>query len=88
MESFRIDITEDAQKDLRKIPVIDQKKILAKINLLVSSPKFLDIKKLTGFKNYYRLRAGDYRVVFIKINEIFTIKIIKIKHRKEVYKDL
>jgi mRNA interferase RelE/StbE len=44
-----------------------------------------NIKKLTGFKNYYRLRIGEYRLGFEKIDEN-TIRFILIAHRKDIYK--
>jgi mRNA interferase RelE/StbE len=44
-----------------------------------------NIKKLTGFKNYYRLRIGEYRLGFEKIDE-GTLRFILIAHRKDIYK--
>jgi mRNA interferase RelE/StbE len=44
-----------------------------------------NIKKLTGFKNYYRLRLGEYRLGFEKIDEN-TLRFILIAHRKDIYK--
>jgi|WetSurMetagenome_2_1015567.scaffolds.fasta_scaffold395207_3 mRNA interferase RelE/StbE len=44
-----------------------------------------NIKKLTGFKNYYRLRIGEYRLGFEKIDEN-TLRFILIAHRKDIYK--
>jgi len=44
-----------------------------------------NIRKLTGFKDYYRIRIGDYRLGFEQINNI-TIRLIVIAHRKDIYK--
>ena len=53
-----------------------------KSNSLVDLPH---IKKLTGFKNYFRVRIGEYRLGFEKINEN-TLRFIIIAHRKDIYK--
>ena len=72
-------------KDLRQIDSVWQNKILDKINdILVASP--YDGKRLVGnMSNFYRIRVGDYRIVYEIIEDIVTVEIIKIAHSKEVY---
>ncbi|CAD5293478.1 MULTISPECIES: type II toxin-antitoxin system RelE/ParE family toxin [unclassified Imperialibacter] len=63
-------------------------KIEKLISELEKSDSVLDlpnIKKLTGFKNYYRARIGEYRIGFEKINET-TFRFIIVAHRKDIYK--
>lgn len=50
-----------------------------------SLSKVSNIRKLTGFKDYYRIRIGDYRLGFEQINN-YTIRLIIIAHRKDIYK--
>jgi mRNA interferase RelE/StbE len=50
-----------------------------------SLSKVSNIRKLTGFKYYYRIRIGDYRLGFEQINS-FTVRLIVIAHRKDIYK--
>ncbi len=61
---------------------------IQKLILMLESAKSLNqipnIKKLSGFKSYYRLRIGDYRLGFEKINES-TVRLIIIGHRKNIY---
>lgn len=72
-------------KDLKQIDSVWQKKILDKINeILLISP--YDGKRLVGnMSNFYRIRVGDYRIIYEIIEDVVTVEIIKIGHRKEVY---
>ncbi|OQW90446.1 MAG: plasmid stabilization protein [Beggiatoa sp. IS2] len=71
-----------AIKDLRNLPKGEVQKILEKIKILESG-LIGDIKKLTHFTPEYRLRVGDYRILF-EIKEQ-KITIYRVKHRKEAY---
>ncbi len=80
---YIIEFKSTALKDLQKINSIDAKKLLAKILILKDGVKG-DVKRLTNYTPEYRLRSGDYRVLF----EVIETKIIiyRIKHRKDAYK--
>ena len=80
---FSIELKRTAIKDLKKLNKIDANKILGKIKLLENG-LIGDIKKLTNYFPEYRLRIGNYRILF----EITGDKIIiyRIKHRKESYR--
>lgn len=81
--SYEVKFKPLAIKDLKKINKIDQKRIVEKIEILGNDLNG-DVKKLTNFTPEYRLRVGDYRVLFeIEDNNII---IYTIKHRKESYK--
>ena len=72
-----------ALKDLSKINKQDVKKILSKIELLESYPNVANIKKLTNFEPPYRLRVGDYRVLFDIEDNVITV--YRVKHRSKSY---
>ena len=73
-----------AIKDLSKLHKGDVKKIFEKIAQLENFPHVPNIKKLTNFEPPYRLRVGNYRVLFdIDDN---TLTVYTVKHRKESYK--
>ena len=83
--SYKIVWSKKAYKQLKELPYLISKRIYAKINKLLTNPSELDIKHLIGVP-YYRLRVGDYRVIFeIKRKEL-KIFILKVGHRKEIYK--
>ena len=80
---MEINFKKSAIKDLSKFNQNTQNKILEKIEDLIYFPNVSNIKKLTNFYPPYRLRVGDYRILF-DINE--NIVIFAIKHRKDIYK--
>ena len=77
-----------AQNDLNNIDRAHQKIIKEKLLILAKNPEVLknNIKKLGGIKeDYYRLRVGNYRVIFKKEEKELIIIIIRIGNRKEIY---
>lgn len=85
-KSYRIVFTPEAKKYLLKMDAKDAQAIEKKLILLSSGSLNLDIKKLVAFKKpTYRLRVGDYRVVYEIFHQEIIIKIIRIAHRREVY---
>jgi len=86
---YRIEIARKAQRQLKQLPVFVQERIAEHIFRLGINPRnpALDIKLLTSDPEaQYRLRVGNYRVKFNRNDIIHTIQIIRIGHRKEVYK--
>ena len=81
---MKINIRKSAIKDLKKINNPDKEKIHNQILELTKFPNLLNIKKLTKFEPAYRLRVGDYRILFDVLNN--TIIIGRVLHRKDVYK--
>jgi len=73
-------------KDLKKIDAVWQKKILQAIKEKLPSHPYEGKKLVGNLSAFYRLRVGDYRVIYEIIDEEVTVVVIKIKHRKEVYK--
>ena len=79
---MKIVISPRAQKDFKKLSKIYQISISKKIRSLTDNPT--SISTLQGFKDFYRARVGDYRIVFKKTdNEIY---IVTVGHRSDVYK--
>ena len=85
MDSYKILIKASAEKDLRKIPKVDLRRIAAKIQTLPENPRPAGCQLLKGEDRYYRVRQGDYRVVYEISDADQKITIIKIGHRREIY---
>lgn len=81
---MKISISPLAEKQLRKISKPDQIAIGQKIISLREESAFLQEEKLQGYNNIFRVRVGDYRIVYKKI--LPEIYIILIRHRKDVYR--
>ena len=84
---YSIEYTAEARKSLRKLPVNVSRLLVQKIIQLSvdSSALANNIKALKGVE-CFRLRVGDYRIIYTLLNEKMVIKVIKIGHRQEVYK--
>jgi mRNA interferase RelE/StbE len=74
---------ENALRNLEKLESSLVKRIVKKVEDMIEDPFSCDVKKLKGFHNYYRLRVGDYRVIFELNNS--SIIILKVGHRKHIY---
>lgn len=86
MESYRIEFTRSAEKDLRKIDRSRVAAILHKVEQLQLDPRPNGSKKLAGADRTYRIRIGDYRVVYEIEDDVLVVLVIRIAHRKDVYR--
>jgi mRNA interferase RelE/StbE len=85
MAKYKIEIKKSAVKELNNLPVNELKKIVQKIQNLADNPRPPGCKKLSG-EEKYRIRSGNYRVLYIIDDNILIIYIVKIGHRREVYR--
>lgn len=83
---YHVYITEKAFKQLSKLPKPIQKKISENIDALSDNPRPAQSKKLKGYDDLYRIRIADYRVVYEIVNQQVLITILRVAHRKDVYK--
>lgn len=82
---YSIVIDKKVLKDLKNIDVFWQKKIMLKIDEFLTKTPY-DGKKLVGnLSDFYRIRVGDYRIVYEIIDETVTVEVIRVSHRKDVY---
>ena len=84
--NWQISYSRSAEKFLSKLDDKNKRKILDKIASLIVDDKGLDIKHLINTENEYRLRVGDYRIIYARHEQVLIIEIIKIGNRKDVYK--
>ncbi len=85
MAEYELLFKESVWKDLKKIPKRDLKRILSRVEKLGDDPRPMGCEKLTG-DELYRVRQGNYRIVYsIQDNEL-TVWVIKVGHRKAVYR--
>lgn len=85
--TYKLILLNTSRKSLFKLPKKDQSKILEKLELLENNKQdLLDIKKLKNFKTLYRIRSGDYRIIYSKDDKKKEFIVTLICHRKEAYK--
>ena len=85
MANYKILIKPSAVKELKKIPKNELSKITEKINLLSNDPRPSGCEKLAA-QNAYRIRQGSYRIVYTIEDDQLVILVIKIGHRRDVYR--
>ncbi len=86
MESFRIIWKHSAEKELRKIDKQFIPSIISAIEKLSTNPFPNGAKKLFGTENHFRFRIDDYRVIYSVFQNELIIEIVRVGHRKEVYR--
>jgi mRNA interferase RelE/StbE len=82
---YTVEIVSRAEKEFLGLPSTARSRIRVKILSLEENPKPFGSKKLRETE-YYRLRAGDYRVIYSVDDENKIVKVLSIAHRKEVYR--
>jgi mRNA interferase RelE/StbE len=86
MASYRIDWKASALKELRNLPQDGVVRIMAAVERLKGNPFPHGSKKLIGGRSSYRIREGVYRIIYSFHSEALLIEIVKVGHRKDVYK--
>lgn len=82
---MKIIISPRAEKELRKLPKFDQIAVIQKIRTF-ANPPIMNEEKLSGYPHVYRVRVGNYRIVYKKTSEY--ISIVLIRNRRDVYRML
>jgi mRNA interferase RelE/StbE len=85
MVKYKIQVKKSAEKELGKIPQKDLVKILDKIERLATNPHPIGSIKLTN-QEKYRIRIGNYRVLYSIEDDILTVFVVKVGHRKNIYR--
>ena len=86
MASFSLQWRKSTTKDLRRIPREAVSRILAEVEKLAEQPLPHGSEKLTGSEHTYRIRIGDYRVVYELFRDAKIVEIQRVRHRKDVYR--
>ena len=84
MVNYKIEIKRSAPKEIEKLPKSVLKRVLNKIQSLGREPRPSGCKKLTADEKY-RVRVGDYRILYSIENDKLMIYIVKVGHRKKIY---
>lgn len=74
-----------AQRQLRKLQPDLQRRLVAEMEALAPNPRPPGCKKLAGANDLYRIRAGDYRIVYQIADRVLIVEVVKIGHRSNVY---
>jgi mRNA interferase RelE/StbE len=87
MASYRLEWRRSTRKDLRRIPPPDVAKIIGAAEALAQDPFPPGCVKLSGSERSYRIRVGDYRILYEVLSDRLVIEVVKVGHRRDVYRD-
>jgi mRNA interferase RelE/StbE len=88
MKPYEIEFQPSVRKDFRKLSPDNASRILPRIEELAKDPFPPQPIKLKGSDRLYRIRVGDYRIVYEVDVDTYRILIYHVRHRREVYRDL
>jgi mRNA interferase RelE/StbE len=82
---YRVELAARAERAFRDLPADVQRRLVPAIEALAQDPRPPRCKKLSGEESVWRIRVGDYRIVYqIRENEL-RVLVIKVGHRREIY---
>ncbi|MBD2082817.1 type II toxin-antitoxin system RelE/ParE family toxin [Leptolyngbya sp. FACHB-17] len=84
--SYQVEFSKRAAKQFKALSLEIQLRLSPKIDALADEPRPSGMVKLTGEKDLYRIRVGDYRVVYRIEDENLIVLIIKLGHRSDIYR--
>lgn len=86
MSEYRVEIARRAIKSIAKLPRKEQLRVRAAIDLLADDPRPPGCVALTGEDSVYRVRVGDYRILYEVMDERLVIHVVRVGHRRDVYR--
>jgi len=85
MPDYQIFISRTAQKQLNNLPENEAERLIVTIKSLAQNPRPSGYRKLKG-RDAYRIRKGNYRIIYEILDSMLIVDIIAIGHRKNIYK--
>ena len=86
--AYRLDFTPAAIRDLKRLPKSVRAGIASAIEALADDPRAQGCEKIEGSDDLYRIRRGDYRVLYRIVDDILTVVVVRAMHRRDVYKHM
>jgi len=86
MGRYKIEIKRSAVKEIENLPGKEIRAVLDKISSLADNPRPYNCQKLSG-REQYRVRCGNYRILYSIIDESLIVYVVKAGHRKNVYEN-
>jgi mRNA interferase RelE/StbE len=86
MARYELRFKPSVAKDLRGIPKADVRRLLSRIEALRDDPRAPGCEKLADGDELYRVRQGTYRIVYAIHDERIVVEVIRVGHRREVYR--
>jgi mRNA interferase RelE/StbE len=83
---YRVVVERSAEKDLRKLQLDMRFRVADALRSLAKDPRPVGSRKLAGTKHDWRVRVGDYRIIYEIADAIRVVRIYRVRHRREAYR--
>ena len=83
---YRVLLERAAEKDLGRLSPEVHDRVIAAIQKLAANPRPSGCRKLAGSKNDWRIRVGDYRIIYEIEDQARVLRVNRVRHRREVYR--
>jgi len=85
VNSYAVELKPSARKELESLPNTALSRVIRKIESLALDPRPAGCKKLKGYKDLWRVRIGDWRIVYIIDDAVRSVSVTRVAHRSKVY---
>jgi len=85
--SYRLEVKESGQRELAELPTRIQRRIVRALEKLAEDPRPSGVHKIRGTEDAYRIRVGDYRVIYEVREKQLVVYVIRMRHRKDAYRE-
>ena len=85
--SYEVQILPKVARQIKALSVEVRQDISLTIRSLANEPRPIGVKKLSGEKDVYRVRVGNYRVLYQIVDKVLVVVVVSVGHRREVYRD-
>ena len=82
----RVSLERAAERELKRLSVEDFQRLIDHIKRLAENPRPAGCRKITGSERDWRIRVGDYRVIYEVDDETGTVRVMRVRHRREAYR--
>ena len=86
MSRYRVEIARRATKALARLPRREQQRVRAAIDLLADDPRPPGCTAMAGEPHAYRVRVGDYGIVYEVLDDRLVVQVVRVRHRRDVYR--
>ena len=86
MANYKVEISRTAERQLKKLPPRDQRRVARAMLLLADGPYPRGTRKLLGYEDIFRVRVGQYRILYSVSERSLIVIVLKVGHRKDIYR--
>lgn len=83
---YRVEFKPSAARALRKLDADIQRRVIARVETLTENPRPPGAEKLEGMRDLYRIRVGDYRIIYQVADKGLLVLVVRVGHRRDVYR--